>query len=151
MKERKIIELSERNQNRMYEWNVLWRKGTINFEFAILISIFFIALHAFFHRDLRLSVRTAGGTWTRGTVDCSMRPIDQCLIQPALTVRKGSYPLSPSSLLPSSFNSLFYPLSPRATVKSLRRSVFGAISSYNWRPFDPLMYSGESLGRCFCP
>lgn len=106
-------------------------KGTINFEFAILISIFFIALHAFFHRDLRLSVRTAGGTWARGTVDCSMRPIDQCLIQPALTVRKGSYPLSPSSLLPSSFNSLFYPLSPRATVKSLRRSVFGAISSYN--------------------
>lgn len=35
------------------------------------------------------------------------------------------------------------------TVKSLCHSVFGPISSCNWRSFDPLTYSGRSLGHCF--
>ena len=150
-KERKIaIELSERSQSRMHKCSpMLSFRGTINFEFAILISIFFIAPKAM-HSSARSFRFCKNG----------LRLMEHWIAQCALSISASfslHYPYVSarihSLLLPfsSSFNSLFYSLSPRTTVKSLRRSVFGAISSCNWRPFDPLTYSGESLGRCFCP
>lgn len=62
-KERKIaVKLAERNQSRMYKRSPMFnRKGTINSEFATLISIFFIAPHAFF-RKVFVSVRLNGRT-----------------------------------------------------------------------------------------
>lgn len=100
---RTSIELSERNESRMYKrFPTLNRGRTINSEFATLISIFFIGPGAFY-REIFVSVRTDGGTWTRGTVD---RPIDQRPYRSAphsariIRTCERWYPFSPASLLP---------------------------------------------------
>lgn len=97
------IELSERSQSRTHKCSPIFsRKGTINSEFAILISIFFIASKAMrsFH-EIFVSVRTNSGTWIGR---CALS-ISALFSLNYLYVSARIHSLSPY------FNSLFHPLS----------------------------------------
>lgn len=136
------------------------RRGTIDSEFAISISIFFTVpkAHAFLRGDLRLRKnRPARDLRTRGTVKRAQCALSICasfnVHYPYVSARIHSLSSPPSpAFFPSSFNSLFHPLSPLAPPLNFYAGAYSArflpvIDAHSIRLRTPV----NPLGRCFCP